>query len=126
MTKGYTVIEVIVVLVLMAIAAALVAPAFVTPKGRAAAITEVLGQARALAIRRAETMELHIEPSWAWRLDGTASQQTGPVATGTLKSAPAAALTLSFSPLGSCASDVATATAAAPLHLNPLTCEAAP
>jgi len=126
MTHGYTLIEVIVVLVLIAIAAALVAPAFVTPRNPEAAIMAVIGQARALAIRRAEAMELRIEPSGAWRLDGAASQQTGRVATGTISPAPAAALTLIFSPLGSCASDVATASAAEPLRLDLLTCEAAP
>lgn len=126
MTNGYTVIEVIVVLVLMALAAALAAPAFVTPRDREAAITKVIGQARALAIRRAEAVELRIEPSGAWRVDGVASQQTGPVATGTISPAPAAALTLIFSPLGSCASDVATGSAAEPFHLDPLTCETAP
>jgi prepilin-type N-terminal cleavage/methylation domain-containing protein len=126
MTNGYTLIEVIVVLVLMALAAALVAPAFVTPHRPEAAIMTLIGQARALAIRRAEAMELRIEVSGAWRLDGGASQQAGPVATGAISPAPAAALTLVFSPLGSCASDVATASAAEPLHLDPLTCEAAP
>ncbi len=126
MTHGYTLIEVIVVLVLMALAAALVAPAFVTPRHPEAAIMTVIGQARALAIRRAEAVELRIEPSGAWRVDGAASPQTGPLATGTISPAPAAALRLIFSPLGSCASDVATASAAEPFHLDPLTCEAAP
>ena len=126
MTHGYTLIEVIVVLVLMALAASLVAPAFVTPQARQTAIMGVIGQARALAIRRAEAVELRIEPSGAWRVDGTAAITTGPLTAGTISPVPAAALTLVFSPLGACASDVATAAAAEVLHLDPLTCEAAP
>ncbi len=126
MTHGYTLIEVIVVLVLMALAASLVAPAFVAPQARQAAITEVIGQARALAMRRAEAVELRIELSGAWRVDGTAATTTGPLTAGTISPAPSAALTLVFSPLGACASDVVTAGAAEVLHLDPLTCEAAP
>ena len=123
MSKGYTLIEVIVVLVLMALAAALVAPAFVAPRDRGAAITRIIGEVRALAIRRAEAMELSIEPSGAWRVDGVATAQTGPLATGTISPAPAVALVLVFSPLGSCAPSVTTAAAAGFLQLDPLTCE---
>ena len=126
MKNGYTLIEVIVVLVLMALATALVAPALVTPRDHTAAITDVIGHGRALAIRRAEAVELRVAPSGAWRLDGIASSEAGPLATGTMTAPPAAAITLVFSPLGACAPDVATAVAATSLHLNPLTCEAAP
>ena len=126
MKNGYTLIEVIVVLVLMAVAVALVAPALVTPHHEDGVITELIARARAVAIRRAEAVELRIEQSGAWRLDGMASIEAGPVATGTVSPGPAAALTLIFSPLGSCAPDVATAAAAASLRLDPLTCERVP
>ena len=125
MTNGYTLIEVIVVLVLMALAAALVAPAFVAPPDRTTAIARVIGHARAVAIRRAEAVELRIEPSGAWSLDGVASAQAGALATGTIAPAPRVAITLLFSPLGSCAPDVVTASAAS-LRLDPLTCEGGP
>lgn len=123
MKNGYTLIEVIVVLALMALATALVAPAFVTPNRRASASAGVISQARALAIRRAEALELRIEPSGAWQLDGVASVQAGALATGTISPAPGVPITLVFSPLGSCAPNVATA---ASIHLDPLTCERTP
>ena len=125
MRNGYTLIEVIVVLVLIALAAAFVAPAIIVPQDRASPITKVIGQARALAIRRAEAVELRIEPSGAWRFDGLASEQTGALGTGTISPPPNAAITLVFSPLGSCAPDVTTASAAASVHVDPLTCEIA-
>ena len=125
MSRGYTLLEVIVVLVLLTVAASMVAPAFVAPHDPAAATVRVIGQARALAIRRAEALELRIEPSGAWRLDGVASRQAGALATGTISPAPRVAMTLLFSPLGSCAPDVVT-TVATVMHLDPLTCEEVP
>ena len=125
MSRGYTLIEVIVVLFLLTLAASVVAPAFVAPHDPAAAAVRVIGQARALAIRRAEAVELRIEPSGAWRLDGVASTQAGALATGTISPPPRVAITLLFSPLGSCAPDVVT-TAPTVMHLDPLTCETSP
>ena len=125
MSRGYTLLEVIVVLVLLTLAASVVAPAFVAPHDRAAAIVRVIGHARALAIRRAEALELRIESSGAWRLDGVASAQAGALVTGTISPAPRVAITLLFSPLGSCAPDVVTAVATV-MHLDPLTCEESP
>jgi prepilin-type N-terminal cleavage/methylation domain-containing protein len=125
MSRGYTLLEVIVVLFLLTLAASVVAPAFVAPRDPAAASMRVIGQARALAIRRAEALELRIEPSGAWRLDGVASTQAGALATGTISPAPRIAVTLLFSPLGSCAPDVVTTSTTA-MNLDPLTCEATP
>jgi prepilin-type N-terminal cleavage/methylation domain-containing protein len=124
MSRGYTLLEVIVVLVLLTLAASVVAPVFVAPRDPAAAAVGVIGRARALAIRRAEALELRIEPSGAWRLDGVASAQAGALVTGTISPAPRVAITLLFSPLGSCAPDAVT-TVAPLMRLDPLTCEAA-
>ena len=126
MSNGYTLIEVVVVLVLMALAAALVAPTFIAPRTDARAVVALVGQARATEIRRGEAVHLRIEPSGAWRLDGAASPEAGALATGRLTPAPAAPLTLIVSPLGSCAPDVVSAPAAEALGLDPLTCEATP
>lgn len=126
MPRGYTLIEVIVVLVLMALAVTLVAPALIARRDAAPALAALVGQSRATAIRRAEAVYLRIEASGAWRMDGAASSQVDAIATGRVTPAPAAPLTLVFSPLGSCAPDVATAPAAEALGLDPLTCEATP
>ena len=124
MSRGYTIIEVIVVLVLLTLAASVVAPAFARRDDRAA-LAVLIARARATAIRRAEAVALRVEPSGAWRLDGLASTQPAAIATGVLSPLPAAAFTLIFSPLGTCAPEVETAAAAEPLRLDPLTCEVA-
>lgn len=126
MRGGYTLIEVIVVLVLIALAATLVAPAFTARRGAAPVLAALIGQARATAIRRGEAMYLRVEPSGSWRLDGAASLEAGAVATGHVTAALAAPLTIVFSPLGSCAPDVESVAAAEPLGVDPLTCETAP
>lgn len=125
MSKGYTLVELIVVLVLLTMAAMLVAPAVLRRDG-AGALAALIAQARATAIGRAEAVALRIEPSGAWRLDGLASTEAGAIALGRLPSPPATALTLIFSPLGTCAPDIETGAAAEPLRLDPLTCEGAP
>ena len=122
MSRGYTIIEVIVVLVLLTLAASVVAPAFARRDDRAA-LAVLIARARATAIRRAEAVALRVEPSGAWRLDGLASTQPAAIARGVLSPLPAAAFTLIFSPLGPCAPEVETAAAAEPLRLDPLTCE---
>lgn len=126
MPKGYTLIEVVVVLVVMALAAGLVVPALTVRRHPTAGVIALIGEARAVAIRRAEAVYLRVEASGAWRMDGAASSRAGAIATGRLAPAPAVPLTLVFSPLGSCAPDVETAPAAEPLGLDPLTCEATP
>ena len=125
MSKGYTLIEVLVVLVVMGLAAALVAPALLPRRSDPAAVVTLVRHARAAAIRRAEAISLRIEASGAWRMDGAASIQAGAIATGRLPSPPPAAVTLVFSPLGSCSPDVESAAAGQALGLDPLTCEAA-
>src|SRR5881396_118968 len=123
--KGYTLIEVLVVLVVMGLAAALVAPAFLPRRSDPDGVVGLVRHARAAAIRRAEEISLQIEASGAWRLDAAASLQAGAIATGRISSPPPATLTLVFSPLGSCSPDVESAAAGQALGLDPLTCEAA-
>ena len=123
--KGYTLIEVLVVLVVMGLAAALVAPAFLPRRSDPDGVVGLVRQARTAAIRRAEEISLRIEASGAWRLDAAASLQAGAIATGRISSPPPAAVTLVFSPLGSCSPDVESGAAGQALGLDPLTCEAA-
>ena len=124
-SNGYTLIEVIVVLLLLTLGALLVAP---TPQQRddPEKLAALVGQARITALRRGEALALRLEPSGAWRLDGLASGDGAAIAQGVVSFAPAAPLTLILSPLGTCAPDVATAAAAEPLRLDPLTCERSP
>lgn len=124
-TSGYTLIEVMVVLLLLTLVALLVAPAL-RQRDDPERLAALVGQARITALRRGEALALRLEPSGAWRLDGLASGDTAAITQGVLSPAPAAPLTLIFSPLGTCAPDVATAAAAEPLGFDPLTCEHAP
>ena len=124
MSRGYTLIEIVVVLLLMGLAAALVAPVLSQRQASSDAVLALAGQARRIAVGRAEPVTLTIEAWGAWRLDGAASRAAGAIATGTLPR-PREALTLVFSPFGSCSADVASATAGAAFRIEPLTCEPA-
>ena len=117
MRRGFTLVEMLVVLVLLGLAAALVAPAFTnTPAKRTTELVELIGAARDAAVRRGEVVSLHVERSGAWQVEGVAAGKlTTPLA--------AAPFTLVLSPLGSCAFDVRSDAAARAIKLDPLTCE---
>ena len=129
MRRGFTLIEMLVVLVLVSVLAGLVGPALMParPAAPTDALSPAIEQARDAAIRRSETVYLHVEPSGEWRIDGAASLTDGPIATGRLEGdAPALgerAATLVVSPLGSCAFDVRSGAAARAIPLDPFTCE---
>jgi type II secretory pathway pseudopilin PulG len=93
-----TLLELLVVLVLLGLAAAAVAPAVrapVTEPGDPRART--IAAARALAVRRAEALRLEIDAAGRWRLLARDSVlQTGALPTG------GAPLHLAISPLGIC------------------------
>ena len=117
MRRGFTLVEMLVVLVLIGLAAALVAPAFVPTRARQTReLVELIGATRDAAVRRGEVVSLHVERSGAWQVEGVAA---GRLATPL----PAAPFTLIVSPLGSCAFDVRSGAAAQAISLEPLTCE---
>jgi len=113
---GFTLVETVVVLVLLALGTALVAPSLLTPgndQGRP--LVGLIAVARDAAIRRAETLRLEVDVSGQWRLTPeTPAPDAGaaPLMEGRLEpgSAP---LVLRFSPLGSCAPDAVSFHAAA-------------
>lgn len=125
MRRGFTLIEVLVVLVLLGLAAALVGPALFSSRSKEeAALVSLVAGARDAAVRRAEVVYLRVETSGTWRVDGDASTADGPLATGRLAPPPPGApFTLIVSPLGSCAFDVRSHAAARSIPLDPLTCE---
>ena len=124
MRSGFTLVELLVVLVLMGLAAALVAPALFPERGAEqrdfAALVEA---ARDAAARRAEVVSLHLEQSGEWRLEGAASPEQGAIAAGRLAGFPGPPFTLVVSPIGTCAFDVRSGAAARSVALDPLTCE---
>jgi type II secretory pathway pseudopilin PulG len=92
-----TLLEVMLVVVVMGIVAAITVPSLVTPVQAADPIGQVVRSARALAIARGEVLRLSITPSGSWSLDA---------ATGTVDSgrgvAGAGAVELSITPTGRC------------------------
>jgi prepilin-type N-terminal cleavage/methylation domain-containing protein len=122
--SGYTLLEIVVVLILMGLAAALVVPAVLPPREEdVPSLTALIKTARQSAVRRAEVVHLTITASGDWRLDGAASLVDGPFATGRLGAYDGPPATLVASPLGACAFDAFSSAATARIALEPLTCE---
>src|SRR5947209_11990916 len=71
---GFTLVEMLVVLILMGLAAALVAPALLVPHHHASTLNDVVAGAREAAARRGEVLSLSIEPTGLWRLEGGANR----------------------------------------------------
>src|SRR3989449_4627516 len=121
--SGFTLIEILVVLILMGLAAALVAPALLPHHHDQSALSALLGSAREVAARRGEIVYLHIDPTGQWRMGARANPLAGTLATGSVPPFLTASVTLMVSPLGSCAFDVRSAAAAGAVALDPLTCQ---
>lgn len=122
--SGFTLLELIVVLIVMGVAVGLVAPALVSPRDAdIPQLIQLIRSARETAARRGETMFLGLSSSGEWRIDGANSAIDGPVGTGRIAEYTGSAGTLIVSPLGSCSFDVRSSQSFA-LDVNPLTCEA--
>jgi prepilin-type N-terminal cleavage/methylation domain-containing protein len=120
---GFTLIEMLVVLLLLGMAAALAAPALRSFRPVRPALGSLIPGARDAAARRGETVYLRIAESGEWRMEGAASSDAGPLATGRVDPFPGLPLTIIVSPLGSCAFDLRSAQAARLIRLDPLTCK---
>ena len=120
---GFTLVEMVVVLILMGLAAALVAPALIPPRREGSDLAALLGSARDAAARRGEVVYLQIEPTGKWRMEGGANPLEGTLASGWIEPFLAVPATLVVSPTGSCAFDVRSAAAAQSVALDRLTCE---
>ncbi len=98
--SGYTLLEVIVVLVLLAVAAAVVAPSFFTARPEQfSTVPMLVSQVRAASVRRGVAVRLTINRSGEWR--ATAGSGRELLTAGRIP-APAAAVDLIISPLGTC------------------------
>ncbi len=121
---GFTLVEVIVVLVLLGLAAALAAPAFLSREPAAESqLAAVVRGSRELAERRGEVVHLRVRSSGEWRVEGAASASAGTLAQGRLDDFAGPRFTLVVSPIGTCAFDVRSAGAANVIAIDPLTCE---
>jgi prepilin-type N-terminal cleavage/methylation domain-containing protein len=121
-TAAYTLIELIVVLAIMSLAAAVVLPALLRARTGTTPVQTVIESARDAAAHRGETISLRIDPSGTWHMHGTGSALEADSATGHITPLATAPLTLLVAPSGSCAFDVRSAAAARGLSLDPLSC----
>lgn len=120
---GFTLIEVVVVLVLIGLIVGLVAPTLVVPKApEESPMAAVLRGARDLSARRGELLQLRVSPTGVWRLEST-SAGVEALGSGTLDGFRGPAFTLMVAPLGTCAFDARSTAAARSLALDPLACE---
>src|SRR5437899_11314059 len=107
--SGFTLIEILVVLILMGLVAVLVAPALFPRHHDQSALNALLVSAREVAARRGEVVYLHIDPTGAWRMEAGAGPRQGPLATGRGPSVFTAAAQLLVAPPGRCRFRVRTA-----------------
>src|SRR2546425_2410959 len=121
--SGFTLLELLVVLILMGLVAVLVVPALFPRHHDQSALNALLGNAREVAARRGEVVYVHIDPTGQWRMEAGANPPQAALATGRMEPFFAAAVTLMVSPLGSCGFDVPSAAAVGAEALDPLTCE---
>jgi prepilin-type N-terminal cleavage/methylation domain-containing protein len=121
--RGFTLVEILVVLILMGLLAGLVGPAFLPPRRPPeSGLATLVRRAQDIAAQRGETVFLALAAGGAWRMDGAASLEAGAIATGRLDGYAAPAGTLVVSAVGTCAWDVRSTAAAQAVPLDPLTC----
>ena len=123
--RGFTLLEMLVVLLLISMTAALAAPVLLRMNPGRSGFDEVIATAREAAVKRGETLYLRVSTSGQWILEAAGTPTADPLASGHVESV-GAPLTLLISPNGSCMFDVATVARGTPLRLDPLTCEVQP
>jgi len=124
--SGFTLVELLVVIVLMGLMVGLVAPAVVprpAPDDDGRSLAPVIRFARQAAVRRSEIVYVRIDDSGAWRVEGASSADDGPLASGRLERYDHGDATLVASPIGTCSFDARSLRVARALRLDPLTCE---
>lgn len=121
--RGFTLLEVVVVLVLIGLTTTLVAPALLSPSDEpSASLQGVIRHAQHLSLRRGETLVLEVSTERRWTVLGSAV--AGDVVdTGALEGdAPRGRVELWVNPVGSCGGPLELAASDWMPPLDPLTC----
>lgn len=126
--SGFTLVEVVVVLVVVGLGVALVAPSLRSPeREREASLAAVVGHARDLAASRGETLLLEFLPGGRWQVTGEASPASDTVASGVLAGRTARyRFALRVAPFGSCGLPLGTDTTPSDVRVETLTCRVVP
>lgn len=123
-SSGYTLIEMLVVLLLLGLTAALAAPSLRPPASSGTELSRLLERARWIAVERGEVVYLRIDPDGKWRIEaGEAALRQDPIGSGTIGYTAATATTLRITPVGSCAPDVHTAAQGSGVTVRVLSCD---
>jgi prepilin-type N-terminal cleavage/methylation domain-containing protein len=100
--RGLTLLELVVVLGMLGVMMALVAPAILGRVRSEATLAEVLAGARANAVARAQTLDLVVEASGDWWLRALPPDDSLIVQRGRIATRPAIDFVLRISALGAC------------------------
>ena len=97
--SGFTLLEIVVTLVLLGLAAALVAPAFRTETSPDEGLRSILALTREAAVRRSQTLVLLVDARGSWRI--VASGDSSALGAGRLNDGTKD-LRIRVNPLGAC------------------------
>jgi prepilin-type N-terminal cleavage/methylation domain-containing protein len=123
LSRGYTLLEMIVVLILLTIATMVTLPSFLGPRrDESSSIRNVVERGRAAAVRRGELVRLHIGASGEWQITAGSAPNGEVLAAGRLSGTSGSA-DLLFSPLGTCGTPPEDPVPPALASFEPLTCE---
>ncbi len=101
--SGFTLLELIVVLALMGLAMAVVAPSFVLrPPSPDESVQRVVSSARRVAMRRAQTVTLEIDGGGSWRVRADARDVPEVLLNGELGQSLPGGVHLRITPFGMC------------------------
>lgn len=124
---GFTLLEVIVVLLLLSIAAAVVAPSLLP--SRAEPVSELrtlVDLAAQQSVRQGQMLTLRIEPSGVWQILAGAAPARELLASGRLSQRLPDGVDLVLSPLGTCAPAAGRSASRALGTYDPIMCEGRP
>ena len=100
---GFTLLEVLVVLLLLGLAFALVVPSFRSPRDKQDdAVQRLIDEARRLAVQRAGTVTLSVQADGGWTIESQGSADVLQLEEGRLELAETMPLRVHVSALGAC------------------------